>query len=85
MELLKVSNLLARAFELGYTFDAERHYLHMASSRAYDVSGREWVPVRGPHESPVVASEKPVAKPVGAKRWWEEVISQIVAWAGTEP
>ena len=83
-ELISVSRLEDVALGLGYGPAEERRYLDVPGYPG-GVSGGGLAAAPRPDESAVVAPEEPRDEPLGVARWWEKVISQFVAWAGTQP
>jgi hypothetical protein len=84
MELASVSRLENMALGLGYVPPEERRYLGLSDyPTGVSRSGLSAAP--NPDESADVALEEPRDEPLGVARWWEKVISQFVAWAGTQP
>lgn len=80
VELLSVSRLEAVALGSGYVPAGERRYLNVPGYPG----GVSAAP--GPDENAVVASEEPRGLGgSGVASWWEKVLSQFVAWAGTQP
>ena len=84
VEKVSVSHLENMALGLGYVPPEERRYLHVPG---YPVgaSGSELVAAPRPAESAAVAPEEPEDEPRGVAWWWDKVISQFIAWAGTQP
>ena len=85
VEMLSITRLEARARDLGYAPAAGLQYLDVPDYPADSVSRGGLATVPRLDESAIVALEEPGDKPLGVARWWEEVISQFVAWAGTQP
>lgn len=93
VEMLSIPRLEARARELGYAPAEGLQYLDVPDypaactelRRSNGVSGGGLAAVPRLDESAVVALEEPGHKPLNVARWWERVISQFVAWAGTQP
>jgi hypothetical protein len=83
-EVLSVSRLEGTALERGYTATEGPRYLYVFDYPA-DTASRGSAAVARPDEGTVVSSEEHENKPRGVTRWWEEVISQFVAWAGAQP
>jgi hypothetical protein len=82
MERVNVSHLEDMALASGYVPAGGLRYL--------DVPGYPGGVSRGglavATENAVVASEEPRGlEGSGVARWWEKVLSQFVAWAGTQP
>ena len=84
VEMLSVSRLEDVALGLGYGPAKERRYLDVPGYPG-GVSGGGLAAAPSPDESAVVAPEEPGGESRGVARWWEKVISQFVAWAGTQP
>ena len=84
VEMLSVSRLEGMALGLGYVLPEERRYLDIPDYPG-GVSGGGLAAAPRPDASAVVAPEEPRDEPLGVARWWEKVISQFVAWAGTQP
>ncbi len=84
VEMLSVSHLEDMARGLGYVSTEERRYLDLPDYPGGVSGGGS---AAGPRldESAIVALEEPRDEPLGVARWWEKVISQFVAWAGTQP
>jgi hypothetical protein len=84
-EQLNVSHLENMALELGYLPAEDRRYLDVPGYPG-GVSGGGLAAAPRTGENAVVAPEEP--RGLGGSsvaRWWEKVISQFVAWAGTQP
>jgi len=92
VEMLSVSRLENVALGLGYVPPEERRYLDIPGYPS-GVSGGGLATAPRLDESAVVAPEEPRGLPPasggagggGVARWWEKVLSQFVAWAGTQP
>jgi len=84
VEMLNVSRLEDVALGLGYGPAKERRYLDVPGYPG-GVSGGGLAAAPSLDESAVVAPEEPGGESRGVARWWEKVISQFVAWAGTQP
>ena len=85
-EKLSVSQLEDLALRLGYVPAEERRYLDVPGYPADGVSGRGSDAVSRTGEDAVIASEEPrELGSSGVARWWEKVLSQFAAWAGTQP
>ncbi len=86
MELVSVPRLENIALGLGYVSPSpvERRYLAV-SGYPGSVSGDRLTVASWPDESAVTAPEKPRDESLGVSGWWQKVISQFVAWAGTQP
>jgi hypothetical protein len=83
-EVLSVSRLEGTALERGYAATEGPRYLHVLDCPA-DTASRGSAAVARPDEGTVVSLEEHEDAPLGVTRWWEEVISQFVAWAGAQP
>ncbi len=84
-ELISVSRLEDVALGLGYGPAEERRYLDVPGYPG-GVSGGGLAAAPRPDESAVVApGESRRLEGGGVARWWEKVVSQFVAWAGTQP
>lgn len=84
-ELLSVPRLENMALGLGYVPAEERWYLDVLGHPT-GVSGGGLAAAPRPDESTVAAPEEPRELwGGGVARWWKRVISQFVAWAGTQP
>jgi hypothetical protein len=85
MERLSVSHLENMALESGYVPAEELRYLDVPGYPG-GVSGGGLAVASRPGENAVVASEEPTEPGgSGVARWWGKVISQFVAWVGTQP
>jgi cell division protein FtsB len=92
IELASVPRLENIALGLGYVPPEERRYLGL-SDYPTGVSRGGLAAAPRPDESADVALEEPRGLPPasggpgggGVARWWEKVISQFVAWVGTQP
>ena len=84
MELASLPRLENMALGLGYVPPEERRYLGL-SDYPTGVSRGGLAAAARPDESAVAALEESGDEPHGIARWWEKVISQFVAWAGTQP
>lgn len=92
-ELISVSHLENMALGLGYGTAEERRYLDVPGYPG-GVSGGGLAAAPRPGESAVspvganyrVAPEESRSlEGGGVARWWKKVVSQFVAWAGTQP
>lgn len=84
-ELIGVSRLEDVALGLGYGPADERRYLDVPGYPG-GVSGGGLAAALRPDESAVVApQESKRLEGGGVARWWKKVVSQFVAWAGTQP
>ena len=84
-ELISVSRLEDVALGLGYGPAEERRYLDVPGYPG-GVSGGGLAAAPRPDESAVVAPEESRRlEGGGVARWWKKVVSQFVAWAGTQP
>ena len=84
-ELIGVSRLEDVALRLGYGPAEERRYLDVPGYPG-GVSGGGLAAAPRPDESAVVAPEESRSlEGGGVARWWKKVVSQFVAWAGTQP
>ncbi len=84
MEMANVPRLENIALGLGYVLPVERRYLAVSGYPA-DVSGGGLSVAFKPDENTVVAPEEPGDDSPDAVGWWQKVISQFAAWAGTQP
>ncbi|MGA9348874.1 MAG: hypothetical protein WBW48_08720 [Anaerolineae bacterium] len=84
-EMLSVSCLEAKARDSGYTLAEGLRYLCVLDYPADSASRGGLAAVARPVEGTVVSLEEHEDKSLGVTRWWEEVISQFVAWAGAQP
>jgi hypothetical protein len=84
-EVLSVSRLADTALESGYTATEGPRYLYVLDYPADSASRGGLAAVARPDEGAVVSLEEHENKPRGVTRWWKEVISQFVAWAGAQP
>jgi len=84
-ELISVSRLEDVALGLGYGPAEERRYLDVPGYPG-GVSGGGLAAAPRPDESALVApGESRSLEGGGVARWWKKVVSQFVAWAGTQP
>ena len=84
-ELIGVSRLEDVALRLGYGPAEERRYLDVPGYPG-GVSGGGLAAAPRPDESALVAPEESRRlEGGGVARWWKKVVSQFVAWAGTQP
>ena len=83
-ELIGVSRLEDVALGSGYSPAEERRYLDV-SGYPGGVSGGGLAAAPRPDENAIIVLEEPRGEPPGVARWWEKVVSQFVAWAGTQP
>ena len=84
MELASIRDIEKMALGLGYVRSEERRHLDVPDYPT-GVSGGGLAIAPRPDGSAVVALGEPRDKPAGVARWWEKVISQFTAWAGTQP
>jgi len=85
VEMLSVSRLEDVALGLGYGPAEERRYLDVPGYPG-GVSGGGLAAAPRPDESALVApGESRSLEGGGVARWWKKVVSQFVAWAGTQP
>ena len=84
VEKVNVSHLDDIALGSGYVLPEERRYLDVPGYPT-GVSGGGLAVGPRLDESAVVALEEPRDVPLGVARWWEKVVSQFIAWAGTQP
>lgn len=83
--VLRVSDLEDKAIKRGYNLAERPRYLCVLDYAADSASRGGSAAVARPDEGAVVSLEEHEDKPLGVTRWWEEVISQFVAWAGAQP
>ncbi|MBC8264454.1 MAG: hypothetical protein H8E47_10070 [Anaerolineales bacterium] len=84
LEMASVPRLENIALGLGYIYPVERRYLTISGHPA-EVAGGGLAVASRPDESAVVAMEEPRDESLGVAGWWQKVVSQFVAWAGTQP
>ena len=83
-ELISVSRLEDVALGLGYGPPEGRRYLDVPGYPG-GVSGGGLAAAPRPDENAIIVLEEPRGEPPGVARWWKKVVSQFVAWAGTQP
>jgi hypothetical protein len=84
-EMMSVSRLVNKTLELGYVPAEGLQYLYVLDYPTDDVPGTGRASVFGLDESAAVVLEESSDEPLGVARWWDVVISQFIAWAGTQP
>jgi hypothetical protein len=84
-KMLSVPRLKAKAQGSGYGLAEGLQYLDVPYHLDGGVSRRGLTGVTRPDEGTVVSLEEHGNKPLDVARWWEEVISQLVAWTGAQP
>jgi len=83
-EMMSVSHLMNRTLELGYIPAEGLQYL-VLDYPADDVLGTGRASVLGLDETAAVALQESSNETLNVAGWWDMVISQFVAWAGTQP
>jgi hypothetical protein len=83
--MLSVSHLKDELLVRGYIAAERPRYLYVLDYPADSASVGRSAAVARPDKGTVVSLEEHENKPLGVARWWEEVISQFVTWAGAQP